>query len=75
MHTFQILKQTYKYSHTVHYTRCLGVLGPGLAPRPHHCVRGGLRHLDQAELRGGAVPGVGPRHRYYFAIDCVKLKE
>ena len=42
---------------------CADLLVPDLPGCAGDGVRGGVRHLDQAELRRGAVPGVGARDR------------
>ena len=42
---------------------CPDLLVPDLPGCAGYGVRGGVRHLDQAELRRGAVPGVGARDR------------
>ena len=42
---------------------CADLLVPDLPGGAGDGVRGGGRHLDQAELRRGAVPGLGARDR------------
>ena len=42
---------------------CADLLVPDLPGGAGDGVRGGVRHLDQAELRRGAVPGLGARDR------------